>query len=53
MFFSFFLSFFLFVITEVYEGTRACGKHRDGCGGPRRIRIWYLFFTYTPVSTLV
>ena len=39
-----------FVITEVYEGTGACGKHRDGCGDPRRIRKWYLFLTYTPVS---
>jgi len=41
---------FLF-ITEAYGETRACGKHRDGCNDPRRIRVWYLFFTYTPVST--
>ena len=41
-----------FVITEVYEGARACGKDRDGYGDPRRIRVWYLFFTYTPVSTV-
>ena len=41
-----------FVITEVYEGTRACGKHRGGCGDPRRIRIWYLLLTYIPVSTV-
>ena len=38
-----------FVITGVYEGTKACGKHRDGCGDPSRIGIWYLLFTYTPV----
>jgi len=41
-----------FVITRVYEGTKACGKHRDGCGDPSRIGIWYLFFTYTPASTV-
>ena len=43
---------FFFVITEVYWGTRVSGKHRDGCGNPRRIRMWYLSFTYTPVSPL-
>jgi len=43
---------FFFVITEVYGGTRACGKHRDGCGDPRRIRMWYFPFTYTPVFTV-
>ena len=43
----------LFLVTpEACWETRACGKHRDGCGDPRRIRIWCLFFTYTPVSTV-
>jgi len=39
-----------FVFIEVYEGTRAGGRHRDGCCDPRRICMWYLFFLLIHLS---
>jgi len=40
-----------FVITGVYGGIGACGKHRDRCGDPWEDQEVVLCFTYTPVFT--
>lgn len=39
---------FSFVITEVYGVTRACEKHRGGCGDPERDQdVVFMFYLYT------
>ena len=40
-----------FALTKVHGETRASGKHRDGCGDPRRIQDMVSVF-YTPFSTV-
>ena len=42
-----------FVITGVYGGTKVCREIEIGAVINGSIRMYYLCFTYTPVSTLV